>query len=47
MNCHERVTGVAFGTEIVEMENRGPALTIDSGWEEVADTALAFAQWFV
>src|SRR4051812_28825031 len=27
-------------TEIVEMPNRGHALTIDSGWREVADTAL-------
>ena len=29
-------------TEIVEIPNRGHALTIDSGWREVADTALAF-----
>ena len=34
-------------TEIVEMPNRGHALTIDSGWHEVADTALAFARRFV
>jgi pimeloyl-ACP methyl ester carboxylesterase len=34
-------------TEIVEMKNRGHALTIDSGWREVADTALAFVQRFV
>ena len=33
-------------TEIVEMPNRGHALTIDSGWREVADTALAFVQRF-
>jgi non-heme chloroperoxidase len=33
-------------TEIVEMPNRGHALTIDSGWREVADTALAFIQRF-
>jgi non-heme chloroperoxidase len=33
-------------TEIVEMKNRGHALTIDSGWREVADTALAFTQRF-
>jgi non-heme chloroperoxidase len=33
-------------TEIVEMPNRGHALTIDSGWREVADTALAFTQRF-
>ncbi len=31
-------------TEIVEMPNRGHALVIDSGWHEVADTALAFIQ---
>jgi pimeloyl-ACP methyl ester carboxylesterase len=34
-------------TEIVEMPNRGHALTIDRGWREVADTALAFVQRFV
>jgi pimeloyl-ACP methyl ester carboxylesterase len=34
-------------TEIVEIAGRGHALTIDSGWREVADTALAFAQRFV
>ena len=28
-------------TEIVEIPDRGHALTIDSGWREVADTALA------
>jgi non-heme chloroperoxidase len=33
-------------TEIVEMPGRGHALTIDSGWREVADTALAFVQRF-
>jgi non-heme chloroperoxidase len=33
-------------TEIVEMPNRGHALTIDSGWREVADTALAFVKRF-
>jgi non-heme chloroperoxidase len=37
-------TGV---TEIVEIKNRGHALTIDSGWREVADTALAFIRRFV
>ena len=31
-------------TEIVEMPNRGHALVIDSGWREVADTALAFVK---
>jgi len=34
-------------TEIVEMPNRGHALTIDSGWREVADTALKFVKRFV
>ncbi|MCU1374943.1 MAG: alpha/beta hydrolase, partial [Actinomycetia bacterium] len=34
-------------TEIVEIPNRGHSLTIDDGWQEVADTALAFVQRFV
>ena len=34
-------------TEIVKIPNRGHALTIDSGWREVADTALEFVQRFV
>ena len=29
-------------TEFVEIPNRGHALTIDSGWQEVAQTALDF-----
>jgi len=33
-------------TEIVEMKGRGHALTIDSGWREIADTALAFVKRF-
>jgi non-heme chloroperoxidase len=33
-------------TEITEMKGRGHALTIDSGWREVADTTLAFIQRF-
>jgi non-heme chloroperoxidase len=33
-------------TEIVEIKNRGHGLTIDSGWREVADTALAFVKRF-
>jgi pimeloyl-ACP methyl ester carboxylesterase len=33
-------------TEIVEIPNRGHALTIDSGWREVADAALAFVRRF-
>ena len=34
-------------TEIVKIPGRGHSLTIDSGWREVADTALAFVQRFV
>ena len=33
-------------TEIVEMSGRGHSLVIDSGWREVADTALAFVRRF-
>jgi non-heme chloroperoxidase len=33
-------------TEIAEIANRGHALTIDSGWREVADTALTFVKRF-
>ena len=33
-------------TEIVEIKGRGHALTIDSGWREVADTALDFVKRF-
>jgi non-heme chloroperoxidase len=33
-------------TEIVEIPNRGHALTVDSGWREVADTALDFVKRF-
>jgi pimeloyl-ACP methyl ester carboxylesterase len=33
-------------TEITEMPNRGHALVIDSGWREVANTALAFVKRF-
>jgi pimeloyl-ACP methyl ester carboxylesterase len=33
-------------TEIVKFENRGHSLTIDSGWREVAETALAFVKRF-
>ncbi|MFZ0042769.1 MAG: alpha/beta hydrolase [Solirubrobacteraceae bacterium] len=33
-------------TEIVEIPNRGHALTIDSGWREVADKALEFIRRF-
>jgi pimeloyl-ACP methyl ester carboxylesterase len=33
-------------TEIIEIPGRGHALTIDSGWRDVADTALAFVRRF-
>ena len=33
-------------TEIVTIADRGHSLTIDAGWREVADTALAFVQRF-
>jgi len=34
-------------TEMVEMADRGHALTIDDGWQEVAETALKFVGRFV
>ena len=34
-------------TEIVKLESRGHALTIDAGWQEVAQTALDFVRRFV
>jgi pimeloyl-ACP methyl ester carboxylesterase len=34
-------------TEIEQVPNRGHALTIDSGWREVAEKALAFVRRFV
>jgi non-heme chloroperoxidase len=34
-------------TEIKQIPNRGHSLTIDSGWRDVADTALAFVKRFV
>jgi non-heme chloroperoxidase len=34
-------------TEIVRVPNRGHALTIDGGWQEVATTALDFVRRFV
>jgi non-heme chloroperoxidase len=33
-------------TEVAKIPNRGHALTIDSGWREVADSALAFVKRF-
>jgi non-heme chloroperoxidase len=43
-NRQKRNEGV---TEILQIPGRGHALTIDSGWREVADTSLAFVQRFV
>jgi pimeloyl-ACP methyl ester carboxylesterase len=43
-NVQKRNPGV---TEIVEILNRGHALTIDSGWQEVAEKVLAFVKRFV
>ena len=34
-------------TEFTEIRDRGHSLTIDSGWREVADTALEFVKRFV
>jgi len=34
-------------TEIVKIPGRGHSLTIDAGWRDVADAAMAFAQRFV
>ena len=34
-------------TELVQMEGRGHALTIDHGWRDVAETALSFIRRFV
>jgi pimeloyl-ACP methyl ester carboxylesterase len=34
-------------TEFEKIPNRGHSLTIDSGWREVAERALAFVQRFV
>ena len=43
-NRQKRNTGV---TEIAKVAGRGHALTIDSGWRDVADLALAFIRRFV
>jgi hypothetical protein len=42
-----RGRGTRRTCDIVEIPNRGHALTIDSGWREVADKALAFIRRFV
>jgi non-heme chloroperoxidase len=43
-NKQKRNEGV---TEFVEIPGRGHSLTIDHGWKDVADTALAFVRRFV
>jgi non-heme chloroperoxidase len=44
---YKRQAGNSGVTEITEIKGRGHALTIDSGWREVCDTALAFVKRFV
>ena len=44
---YEQQRNNTWVTEFIEMENRGHALTIDSGWREVADTALGFIRRFI
>jgi len=34
-------------TKIIEIKGRGHSLTIDSGWRDVADTALKFIKRYV
>jgi hypothetical protein len=41
---HKHNLGV---TEIEQIPNRAHSLTIDSGWREVCDPALAFVKRFV
>ena len=45
--AYKRQSRNASTTEIKTIAGRGHALTIDSGWPEVADTALAFIQRFL
>jgi pimeloyl-ACP methyl ester carboxylesterase len=44
--AYKQQKGNAGVTEIVEMPGRSHALTIDAGWREVCDKALAFVQRF-
>jgi non-heme chloroperoxidase len=44
--AYKRQKGNEGVTEIVEIKGRGHALVIDSGWREVADTALEFVRRF-
>ncbi len=43
----ERQKDNASVTEIIEMKDRGHALVIDHGWQEVAETAMTFVKRFV
>jgi pimeloyl-ACP methyl ester carboxylesterase len=45
--AYKRQTHNESVTEITTIPNRGHALTIDSGWREVAQTALDFVKRFV
>lgn len=45
--AYERQRRNEATTEFVEMPGRGHSLTIDAGWREVADTALAFVGRFI
>ena len=42
--AYKRYGKSAATTEFVEMAGRGHSLALDSGWREVADTALAFLE---
>ena len=45
--AYKRQKGNPSVTEIKKMPNRGHSLTIDHGWQEVAQTALDFVKRFV
>jgi non-heme chloroperoxidase len=45
-SSYKRQQGNRAVTEIIEIKGRGHALTIDSGWRGVSDTALGFVQRF-
>ena len=44
--AYKRQKGNSAVTEITKIPNRGHSLTIDSGWQEVAKTALDFVKRF-
>ncbi|HEV2375584.1 MAG TPA: alpha/beta hydrolase [Streptosporangiaceae bacterium] len=44
-SCKQQARNDAV-TELTELPGRGHSLTIDAGWQEVAETALAFVQRF-